>query len=109
MLLDGGKVECVNKVTFTNCGLLAVSDVPSRFTCKNLFIRGSSRFSGKSLVVERVSGGLLHVDGELYVDEGAKLIVNLGILEGSGFLNITYDATMDLEQGPPGSERRWFL
>ena len=110
MLLDGGKVVCDNNVTFTSCGLRAVSDVPSRFTSKDIYIQDTSRFSGKSLVVERMAGGLLRVDGELDVDEGAKLIVNLGLLEGTGFLNIVYDATMDLEQGiPTGAGRNWFV
>lgn len=110
MLLDGGEVACADSVQFTNCGLRAVSDAPSRFTSRNFYIHGAGRFSGKSLVVERMRGGLLRVDGELEVDEGAKLVVPLGILEGRGFLNITYDATMDLEQGvPANAEPRWFF
>jgi len=110
LLLDGGTIVCNDNVTFTNCGLRAVSDAPSRFTSKNFYIQDTSRFSGKSLAVERAAGGLLRVDGELDVDEGAKLIVNLGLLEGTGFLNIIYDATMDLEQGIPTSAgRNWLI
>jgi hypothetical protein len=45
--------------------------------------------------VERTSDGLFYIEGELDVDEGAKLLWNKGAVGGMGFLNIIYDATME--------------
>jgi hypothetical protein len=109
ILLNGGQVLCANNVTFTNCGLRSIPGAPSRFTSKNFCIKGSGRFSGKDLTVERASGGLFYIDGELDVDEGVKLILNRGTVGGWGFLNLIYDATMEVEQSDStGAGCGWF-
>jgi hypothetical protein len=109
IFLDGGEVSCDNNAAFSDCGLRGSSRTPSRFTSLNFYINGSSRFSGRGLVVERASDGIFCIRGELFVDEGAKLLWNKGAVGGMGILNLKYDATMETEQSDStGAGCGWF-